>query len=84
MKDDKIKCSNCGEEHNKIESNCCWIYCECREKICGRCGGTNINHDDSTNPDDENSDDGYWCCLMCDDCGLGGCTMCIEEVLDAR
>lgn len=73
----KIKCSKCGEEHEQSLSNCCWIECKCKKSICGRCGSTNIIHDDNTTPEDDDSDDKYWCCKKCGDCGLRGCAMCV-------
>jgi hypothetical protein len=72
-----MKCKNCGGENEESLSNCCWVDCECGKKICGKCGSTNIIHDEATNPDDEDGDDKYWCCLVCGNCGLGGCAMCV-------
>lgn len=73
----KMKCKKCGREHLQSDSNCCWISCGCGESICGVCGSSSLVHDDSTNPEDENGDDQYWCCQMCSDCGLVGCGMCV-------
>ena len=73
----KIKCKNCNVEHEESTSNCCWLLCECGERICGQCGSVNITHDEDTEPEDEHGDDQYWCCEICEDCGLGGCAMCI-------
>jgi len=73
----KVKCKKCGKKHAQSLSNCCWINCECGERICGKCGSTNIIHDNSTTPDDPDGDDQYWCCEMCGDCGLKGCAMCV-------
>ena len=69
-----IKCSNCGKEHIKTTSNCCWIDCECGVQICGQCGSQNIGEIDEEELGDDSE---YWCCRQCDDCGLQGCGMCI-------
>ena len=72
-----IKCQNCGKEHEKSTANCCWIDCDCGEKICGNCGSTNLGdmiEDGILGKDDETD---YWCCTYCKDCGLQGCAMCI-------
>jgi len=68
------KCNNCGKQHEETTANCCWIYCACGEKICGKCGSSNIN--EMTMPEDDDEAQ-YWCCLQCEDCGLEGCAMCI-------
>ncbi len=72
-------CENCGEKHKETTSNCCWVGCKCGEEICGKCGSTNIGRIDEDKLDLSNgsSDDNYWCCKECKDCGLRGCGMCI-------
>ncbi|MCP4648747.1 MAG: hypothetical protein GY853_01525 [PVC group bacterium] len=72
LKNEKMKCNNCGRLHNKQTSNCCWIECACGASICGKCGSVNIMEMDSKNDEEQ-----YWCCLQCTDCGLEGCEMCI-------
>lgn len=73
----KMKCSKCGKKHEQSLSNCCWVACECGVRICGRCGSTNIIHNEDTEPNDPDGDDQYWCCKICGDCGLSGCGMCV-------
>jgi len=75
---DKIECSICGKKHNRITCNCCWISCSCGNKICGNCGSTNIVDINKSELDlSSGSDDLYWCCLECEDCGLQGCGLCV-------
>jgi hypothetical protein len=74
MENETVKCSQCGTEHRKRIQNCCWISCECGASICGQCGSDNIVGMDINEDDGENQ---YWCCEMCNDCGLEGCGMCI-------
>lgn len=70
----KVKCCECGREHEESLSNCCWIHCECGAEICGRCGKNEISVMKMPKDDDEAQ---YWCCKQCDNCGLEGCAMCI-------
>lgn len=69
-----IKCKNCGKEHHRITSNCCWIDCQCGRQICGNCGYADEKWFDCSN---NNNEDQYWCCQECPECGLIGCAMCI-------
>lgn len=69
-----INCNECGRSHDKKTSNCCWISCECGNKICGNCGSVNIQSMD-IDPDDTEAQ--YWCCKECVNCGLTGCAMSI-------
>lgn len=73
----KIKCSNCGKEHDETLSNCCWIDCECGKEICGRCGSYDLEYDRDRDDNDDDDDSNYWCNKVCSDCGLIGCGMCI-------
>ena len=71
-------CKKCGTKHTKTDCNCCWINCICGEKICGMCGSINVGDIDEDELDlSDYSDDNYWCCLECKDCGLQGCGMCV-------
>ncbi len=78
LDEEKIRCEKCERIHQQSLSNCCWIPCQCGEEICGQCGSTNIGSIDEDDLDlSEGSDDNYWCCKKCNDCGLNGCGMCV-------
>ena len=78
LKEGYMRCKWCGKIHKQTTSNCCWIFCECGKEICGQCGSTNIGSIDESELDlSSGSDDNYWCCKQCEDCGLQGCGMCV-------
>lgn len=66
------KCNKCGKSHEETTISCCWIRCDCKAYICGRCGSSNLGE-----LPHECDDDDYWCLQTCLDCGLDGCAMCI-------